>query len=141
MCIHTQGAPLFPYHVVERIGWIVNDGEQFVQRLPVPHRLKPLQFMAYHGFSLADDFVNPPDVSGTDSAPPTHSLSGHLLFVQQSLQITGDPELIVGITVNSPDCDGGFLTEVNVRGDAICEVVDVVSMWVTENVPVWEIYL
>ena len=51
---------------------------------------------------------------------------GSLLFIQKSLQVTGDPTFVVGETAHSPGRDNGILTEVDVVSDAICEVVDIV---------------
>lgn len=59
-------SPLTLQCVLEGIGWIVHDGEQFIHWPPVPHWLKHLQVMTNYGPGLVNVFIDPAGIS--DSA-------------------------------------------------------------------------
>lgn len=58
------------YCVMKEEEWIVLDGKQVVQWPSVPHSFKHFQCLSNDGFNLADKFIKPVGITGTEASPP-----------------------------------------------------------------------
>ena len=75
--------------VVGWMGWILHDGEQFVQLPPAPHRLSRSMMMV---LDPVNEFIDAAGISGTAAAPPVDHSSLDLSFL---MHLTKDLSVLI----------------------------------------------